>query len=107
MLFKLKGTVKVDMYEMPSERENLSNFLLKHFKLKSSMTDYGLELKMEEVSTHALVRMVTKFIYQYHLNSTFWVNCQNNVVKVNRFAHKKEKKKNKNAVTASTISHGW
>jgi len=107
LLFKLKGTVKVDMYEMDSEKENLSNFLLKQFKLKSSVTREGLELKMEDVSTYALVRMVTKFIYQYHLNRAFWVNCQNNVVKINRFMHKKEKKKNKNAVTASIISHGW
>jgi hypothetical protein len=32
---------------------------------------------------------------------------ENNVVRINRFKHKKEERKNKHPTTASTISHGW
>ena len=62
---------------------------------------------MDDVSTFALARDVTKFVYRKNLNSTHWVDVKNNVVKINRFAHKKDTKKNKNPTTASTIKHGW
>jgi hypothetical protein len=62
---------------------------------------------MADVSSFALARMVTKFVYRKNLNSTHWVTVKNNEVKINRFEHKKEVKKNKHPTTASTIKHGW
>ncbi|MGD0645220.1 MAG: hypothetical protein ABSA75_09970, partial [Candidatus Bathyarchaeia archaeon] len=61
----------------------------------------------EDVSTHALARMVNKFVYRKNLNSTHWVTVENNVVKINRFKQQKKAKKNRHPVTASTIKHGW
>ena len=48
---------------------------------------------MEEVSAHALARMVTKFVYHKNLNSSYWVTVQSNVVKINKFKHEKKEKK--------------
>ena len=103
----LPSVVKVDMADLDSEKENLANFLRNHSKLNSSITSEGLQLNMDDVSTYALARLVTKFVYRKNLNSTHWVDVKNNVVKINRFTHQKEVKKNKHPVTASTIKHGW
>jgi len=95
------------MADLDSEKESLAKFLLSQFALNSSVTSYGLELNMEDVSTFALARKVTKFVYRKNLSGTHWVNVENNVVKINRFKHEKKAKKNKHPVTASTIKHGW
>jgi len=95
------------MADLDGEKENLANFLRSQFALNSSVTPNGLELNMEDVSTFALARKVTKFVYRKNLSSTHWVNVENNVVKINRFKHEKKAKKNKHPVTASTIKHGW
>lgn len=99
--------VKVDMGDLDEEKENLASFLLKQFKLNSSIIREGLELNMSDVSSYALAREVTKFVYRKNLNSTHWVEVENNVVKINRFKHQKPVKKNKHPTTASTIKHGW
>ena len=62
---------------------------------------------MDDVSTYALARDVTKFVYRKNLNGTHWVNVKNNVVAINRFNNQKKEKKNKHPTTASTIKHGW
>jgi predicted DNA-binding protein len=99
--------VRVEMGDLDGEKENLAKFLQSQFKLNSSIVREGLELSMDDVSTFALARDVTKFVYRKHLNVTHWVDVKNNVVKINRFEHKKEIKKNKHPTTASTIKHGW
>ena len=86
----LPTVVKVNMGDLDGEKENLANFLTSQFKLTSSVTPHGLELNMEDISTYALARGVTKFVYRKNLNSTHWVNVENNVVKINRFKHEKE-----------------
>lgn len=95
------------MGDLDEEKESLAKFLQTQFKLNSSIIREGLELSMDDVSTFALARDVTKFVYRKHLNGTHWVDVKNNVVKINRFEHKKEAKKNKHPTTASTIKHGW
>ena len=99
--------VRVEMGDLDEEKENLADFLRSQFKLNSSIIREGLELNMDDVSTYALARNVTKFVYRKNLNGTHWVDVKNNVVKINRFAHKKEVKKNKHPTTPSTIKHGW
>jgi hypothetical protein len=99
------GNVKVNLADLRGEKESLAKFLLKHFKLNSSPNTEGLELN-DEVLSYALAKMVNKFLYSKRLNLTHWVSVENNVVKINKFNFKKEKK-NKHPVTASTIRHGW
>jgi len=103
----LAGVVKVDMADLDDQKENLANFLHSQFNLNSTVTPEGLKLNMDDVSSYALARKVTKFVYRKNLNSTHWVTVENNVVKINRFKHEKKTKKNKHPVTASTIKHGW
>ncbi len=107
LLFKHKNVVKVDMADLDGEKERLANFLRSQFKLNSTVASEGLELNMDDVSTFALARMVTKFVYRKNLNSTHWVTVENNVVRINKFKHQKKEKKNKHPTTASTIKHGW
>ena len=99
--------VKVDMGDLDEEKESLAKFLQSQFKLDSTIIREGLELSMDNVSTFALARNVTKFVYRKHLNGTHWVDVKNNVVRINRFKHQEKGKKNKHPVTASTIKHGW
>jgi hypothetical protein len=103
----LPSEVKVDMADLDGEKESLANFLHSQFELNSSLTTEGLKLNMDDVSTYALARMVTKFVYRKNLNSTHWVTVKSNVVKINRFTHEKKVKKNKHPTTPSTIKHGW
>jgi hypothetical protein len=106
-MFRGKTAVRVEMAEVDAEKENLASFLQKSFKLDSSITRDGLDVNGENVSAHALARIVNKFVYHKNLNSTYWVVADNNVVKIKRFKHDKKEKKNKHSVTASTIRHGW
>jgi hypothetical protein len=103
----LPSAVKVYMADLDSEKENLANFLRNKFTLNSTITTQGLELKMDDVPTYSLARMVTKFLYRKNLNSTHWVNVENNVVKINRFKHENKAKKNKHPVTPSIMKHGF
>jgi hypothetical protein len=103
----LPNVVKVQMADLDDEKKNLANFLLSQFKLNSSITSLGLELKMEDVPAFTLSRMVNKFVYRKNLNGTHWVEVKNNVVKINRFKKEKKAKVNKHPTTASTIKHGW
>lgn len=110
MLFKRKNTVKVDMTDLETEKENLAQYLLAEQKLESALTREGLEVNIDGVegmSAQGLVRLVNKFIYRKHLNSTHWVVLEGNAVKIKKFKHDKKEKKNKNPVTPSTIRHGW
>lgn len=102
-----KSPVRVEMADLEDEKENLANFLTKHFKLKPTVKDDGLELKGEEVSTFELQRMVNKFINSKRFNLTHWVAAEGNVVKIRKFNRKKEERKNKHPQTAATIKHGW
>jgi hypothetical protein len=103
----LTTSVKIDVGDLDSEKENLANFLLSQFQLNSTIIREGLRLNMEEAPTYTLARMVTKFVYRKNLNNTHWVNVKNNVVKINRFKLEKKAKKNKHPTTPSTIKHGW
>jgi hypothetical protein len=95
------------MGDLQGEKENLSNFLHSHLKVDSSPSDEGLKLAAEDVSPQELERIVNKFVYHRRLNSTHWVALEKTVVRIKRFEHHKETKKNKNPVAPSKISHGW
>ena len=95
------------MGDLDTEKENLAKFLQSQFKLESSLTSEGLELKTDNVETYSVVNMVTKFIHHKNINNKYWVSADNNVVKINKFKHEKKEKENKHPVMPSTIKHGW
>ena len=102
-----KIPVRVETADLDDEKEGLANFVQKHFKLNSKVIRDGLEFNGADVSAFELQRMVNKFVKSKSLNLTHWVAVESNVVKIKRFNHKKEEKKNKHPQTASTIKHGW
>ena len=106
MLFKHKSIVRINMADLFNEKESLAKFLKAHFKLESSLNQEGLELNNDDVSSHSLAEMVNKFLKSKGFNLTHWVSVSNNVVKINRFQKKKDKK-NKHPVAPSMIKHGW
>ena len=103
----LPSFLRIEMGDLADEKESLADFLSSQYKLNSSVIPDGLELNLDDVSTYALARSVTKFIYRKNLNTTHWVTVKNNVVQINRFKHETKTKKNKHPTTASTIKHGW
>jgi hypothetical protein len=102
----IRNPVRIEMNDLAAESESLANFLQKHLKLTSSLSQDWLVVDAAEVSTYDLLKMVKKFINSKGLNSTHWVDMRGNNIKMQRFNHKKEKK-NKHPTTASTIKHGW
>ncbi len=106
LLFKHRSVVKINMADLDHEKESLAKFLSTHFKLASSANLEGLELNNDDVSSHSLAEMVNKFLKSKGFNLTHWVSVSNNVVKINKFQKKKDKK-NKHPVAPSTIKHGW
>ena len=95
------------MADLENLKENLANFLLKHYKLNALQIQQGLELDNDAVCSHELAKMVNKFVSSKKLNGTHWVAVANNMVKINRFNRQDKTKKNKHPTTASTIKHGW
>ena len=108
MLFKHKSTIKVDMADLDAEKTNLSNYLSSQYKVNSSETSKGLELNIETSEISKAVMMVKKFIYHKNLNTTHWVNAENNVVKINRFkGTAKKKEKHEKGASHQSISQSW
>jgi hypothetical protein len=67
-----------------------------------------LELNMDDAQTYTLVTMVKKFIYHKNLNTTHWVNAENNVVKINKFkSTAKKKEKHEKSASHQSISQTW
>ena len=81
---------KVDIGDLENEKENLANFLRSQFRLNSSITRKGLELKLEDGSASTVTRMINKFVYHKTLNRTHYVTAEKNVVRITRFRKKKE-----------------
>ena len=102
-----KVPVRIEMVDLDEQRESLAGFLQKHNKLNSKVIRDGLELTGTDVSAFELQRMVSKFVSSKGLNLTHWVAVERNVVKIKKFNHKNDNKKNKHPQTASTIRHGW
>ena len=102
-----KVPVRVEMVDLDEQKDSLAGFLQKHNKLNSKVIRDGLELSGAEVSAFELQRMVNKFVGSKGLNLTHFVTVESNVVKIKKFNHKNDKKKNKHPQTASTIRHGW
>ncbi len=107
MLFKHKSTVKVDMADLDAEKTNLAEFLSSQYKVNSSITSKGLELKMEDPQISSAVIMVKKFIYHKNLNSTHWVNAENNVVKIYKFKGTAKKKEKHDKTAHQNITQSW
>jgi hypothetical protein len=105
MLFKHKSTVKVDMADLDAETANLAAFLLSEYKLASSVTSKGLELK--DVETYQVLTMVKKFIHHKNLGGTHGVSAENNVVKIYRFKGDAKKKEKHDKASHQNITQSW
>ena len=108
MLFKHKSNVKVDMADLDAEKTNLAEFLSSQYKVNSTITSKGLELKMEDAPISTAVIMVKKFIHHKNLSSTHWVNAENNVVKIYKFkGNAKKKEKHDKGAPHQNITQSW
>ena len=107
MVFGFKTNLQVDLGDLQDEKERLSSFL--HQKLKVNVTSNlnKLVVDSDALSPEELERIVNKFVYHQHLNSTHWVSLDGRVVKINKFKNaKKLEKRNKNP-TSPTFAHGF
>jgi hypothetical protein len=108
LLFRRKNKLKVDLGELQDEKENLSTFLRSSLKVDVTSTDNKLSVESKGSSPEELKRLVSKFVYHHHLNNTYWVALEGEVVKIKKFKDVKEHKKHKKEPTSpSMIKHGW
>ena len=102
-----KRKLRVDLGELKDECESLSSFLVS--KLEAEVTSKGNKLFVysDLLSSSELKRLVNKFVYHKHLNHGYWVELEDDTVKIRKFKHVKKKEKQKEGTTPSTIKHGW
>ena len=97
----------MDLGELKDECEPLSSFL--GSKLEAEVTSRGntLFVYSDILSSSELKRLVNKFVYHKHLHHRYWVELEDDTVKVHKFKHSKKIDEQKKGVTPSTIKHGW
>ena len=113
MLFKHKNRrqieFQVDLGDLRNEKERLSSFLQSKLKVSVTLVGKKLTVNSEKLSAQELHRVVTKFVYHYNLNSTYWVSIEGKMVKINRFKGKTKKKEKhkKNTTPHQTALQSW
>jgi len=97
----------VDLGDLQSEKENLTNFLL--LLLKVTVTQAGDKLRVDSdgVSVQELQHVVNKFVYHRDLNSTHWVSVEGTTVKINRFNVIEKKEKHEKEPPHETAAQSW
>lgn len=103
-----KNKLQVDLGELKSEKENLTNFLHTKLKVNVTQTENKLVVDSETIPAQELQRLVTKFVYRRNLNTTHWASLDGKTVKIQTFnkGNKKPEKPNKNP-TSPTFAHGF
>ena len=106
MFLRGKRKLKVDLGEL-QESASLSSFLSS--KLEAEVTSMGNKLFVysDLLSSSELKMLVNKFVYRRNLNHLYWVALERDVVKLHKFKRSEKKGKQKEAITPSTIKHGW
>ncbi|HIJ08913.1 TPA: hypothetical protein HA274_06235 [Candidatus Bathyarchaeota archaeon] len=108
MLFKHRTTkFHVDMGDLDSEKENLTNFLLVHLKVSVSQGTDKLTVESENLSLQDLEHVVNKFVYHRDLNGTHWVSTEKSTVKINRFKERKKKRRQEKEPPHQTAAQSW
>jgi hypothetical protein len=99
--------LKVDLGDLKDASASLSSFLSS--KLEAGITSMGnmLFIYSDSLSSSEFKRLVNKFVYHHHLNHTYWVGLEGDVVKLHKFKHATKKGKQKEGAAPSTIKHGW
>jgi len=103
----LRGRRKlnVNLGELKTERESLSGFLSSKLKVDLSSSANKLFVYSDSLSSNELKRLVNKFVYQHHLNHTYWVVLESNGVKIHKFKRAEKKVKQNERIIPSTIKH--
>jgi hypothetical protein len=105
----LRGTPKltVDLGKLKNEHESLCSFLSSKLESEVVLRGNKILIPHDSLSAEKLKQLVNKFVYHQHLNHTFWVELEGNVVKLNKFERNEKKTKQKHGTVPSTIKHGW
>ena len=97
----------VDLGDLQSEKENLSNFLPLHLKVTVSQAGDKLRVDSDGVSVQELQHVVNKFVYHRDLNSTHWVSVEGTTVKINRLNVIEKKEKHEKEPPHETAAQSW
>lgn len=97
----------VDLGDLQSEKENLSNFLPLHLKVTVSQADDKLRVDSDGVSVQELQHVVNKFVYHRDLNRTHWASVEGTTVKINRFKVIEKKEKHEKEPPHETAAQSW
>jgi hypothetical protein len=109
LFFRRKNKLKVDLGELQSERDQLFSFLRSSLKVDVTSSGNELLVNSEKLSPQKLKKLLNKFLYHQNLNNMYWVALKSGVVKINKFKSgaKKHKKRKKEGIQPSIITHGW
>jgi hypothetical protein len=111
LLFGHKNNPKIELHvdlgDLQSEKENLSNFLLLLLKVTLSQAGDKLRVDSDGVSVQELQHVVNKFVYHRDLNSTHWVSVEGTTVKINRFNVIEKKEKHEKEPPHETATQSW
>jgi hypothetical protein len=102
--------LSVDLGDLPSEKENLQNFIQLHLKISTLLEadQDKIILDSEKVSVGELEHVVNKFIYHRDLNMTHYVSAEGETVKINRFKEQpKKKEKHEKEPPHQTAAQSW
>jgi hypothetical protein len=105
-LFSSGKKLKIDLGELEDQKDLLFAFLKQIPNLK--VTSENHRLLIDSVTSPEVVeKRVQKFIYQRHLNNTYWAALESGAVKIHKFKQKKDDGKKKRTTPPSMIKHGW
>jgi hypothetical protein len=108
MLFGRKGKVQVDVGDVASEKEHLTQFLKTTHKITVTPIQNKLAVDDEKVTPQELQHLVTKFIYKRNLNATHYVEVAGNTVKIITFKGvTKKAEKPKKGAAHQTSAQSW
>jgi hypothetical protein len=112
LLFKHKNEPKnklqVDLGDLQSEKENLTNFLQSRLNVTVYQEKDKVAVDSEKVTQTDLFQTVKKFVYHRDLNNTYYVTSEVSAVKINRFKGKdKKKEKRKKEPPHQTATQTW
>jgi hypothetical protein len=107
LLFGHKNRLEVDVGDLQSEIECLSNFLQSNLNVSVAPVENKLIVDSEKLSVLELQQVVAKYVYRHNFSRTHWVSVQDKTVKINRFKGTKKKEKYKKSTPHQNITQSW
>ena len=92
---------------MKDEKERLHDFLTSKLRDRVSLKSSEITIDSRTTSAAKLKKLVNKFVYRRNLMSKYWVELNEDEIRINKFKRRKESKEPKKGTPPSIIKHGF